>query len=439
MVDLRGSYGSIEIKNPLICGSGPPTHTPEACKRASDAGFAGVVLKTHASKDAPWTLTHTVGTPTYILTNLQGTDFWSPVPPKKSSSKVRGIKGERKPEYSLVCYSPGIILSYFLGDDYITYANKTKDFVKRDCLVIGSIVAFTEKGWIEQCELINRTNVDLVELNLGCPCALPEGECYPGVIPGAALGAVPSVVEAFTKIAVKHLRIPAIVKLPPQQASSLLSAQAAIRGGAFGINCGDSSFFPSVRIDIETATPGWHPQYPTWHGLWGPWSVPYVSGQIASMRLKGVSVDISASGGTSSFKDIVRFIMAGASSVQPCREIMVQGWDVATKWLEQLEYWMEKKGYKSVKEMRGIAADKIITDYSKLDLPVPQIMGGPEPKYKMVVNIKKCIDCGWCEASCSHLALKIKGGLPEWNLKNCELCGLCEAVCPVKAISMISK
>jgi ferredoxin len=154
------------------------------------------------------------------------------------------------------------------------------------------------------------------------------------------------------------------------------------------------------------------------------------------MRLNGITLDISASGGTSSFEDAVRFIMAGASTIQPCREIMVQGWDLVTKWLEELESWMEKKGYNSVMEMKGIAADKIITDFSELDLPIPQIMGGPEPKYKMAVNDKKCIDCGWCEACCSHLAIKIENGLPDWEPKKCELCGLCEAVCPVKAISM---
>ncbi len=439
MADLKSSYGGVEMKNPLICAAGPPTHTPEACKRASDAGFSAVVLKTHAAKEAPWGLLHTVGTPVYILTDLKGTDFWRPIPPKKSLPKVRGIKGERKPEYSMVGCHPGVILSYFLGEDYIKYASKTKDLVKHDCLVIGSIVAYTEEGWIEQCELINRTNVDLVEINLGCPCALPEEQCYPGVIPGAALGASPSVVEAFTRIAVDHLHVPAIVKLPPQQSNSLLSAQAAVRGGAAGINCGDSSFFPSVRINIETATPGWHPRYPVWHGIWGPWVSPYVCGQIANMRLNGITVDISACGGTSSFEDIVRFFMAGASSAQPCRELMVQGWDVAKKWLEELEAWMEKKGYNSVMEMRGIAADKIITDYSKLDLPIPQIMGGPEPKYKMVFDDRECIDCAWCEMCCSHLAIKIESGLPNWDSKKCELCGLCEAVCPVKAISMVPK
>ena len=112
---------------------------------------------------------------------------------------------------------------------------------------------------------------------------------------------------------------------------------------------------------------------------------------------------------------------------------------MATKWLEELETWMETKGYSSIMEMKGIAADKIITDYSKLDLPIPQIMGGPEPKYKMVVDNRKCIDCGWCGACCSHLAIKIENGLPNWELKKCELCGLCEAICPVKAISMVPK
>jgi dihydroorotate dehydrogenase len=60
-------------------------------------------------------------------------------------------------------------LSYFLDEDYIPYANKTKELLEPyDCKVIGSIHAFTEEGWEEQCDIIKKTKVDAVELNLSC-------------------------------------------------------------------------------------------------------------------------------------------------------------------------------------------------------------------------------------------------------------------------------
>jgi dihydroorotate dehydrogenase len=45
MADLTSKYGGIKVKNPLVCASGPPTHTPEACLRAAKAGSGAVVLR----------------------------------------------------------------------------------------------------------------------------------------------------------------------------------------------------------------------------------------------------------------------------------------------------------------------------------------------------------------------------------------------------------
>jgi dihydropyrimidine dehydrogenase (NAD+) subunit PreA len=128
--------------------------------------------------------------------------------------------------------------------------------------------------------------------------------------------------------------------------------------------------------------------------------------------------------------------MSGASTVQICRTVMAEGWDVVTGWLKFIDTWMDKKGYKSIEEMRGIAADRVITDYSKLPLIRPQVMGGPKPSKKIFLHKKKCIQCGWCEPSCSHLAIQWEDGYPKFDRIKCELCGMCESTCPVGALEM---
>jgi hypothetical protein len=106
-----------------------PTHTPEACLRVVRAGFAGVVLKTN-SREAPGPLLHTVAWPTYRLIDIDSKEEWKPIPPKKSAPKINGKKGEKKPPYPACLNSPGIILNYFLNEDYIiTYANRTKELL----------------------------------------------------------------------------------------------------------------------------------------------------------------------------------------------------------------------------------------------------------------------------------------------------------------------
>jgi ferredoxin len=128
--------------------------------------------------------------------------------------------------------------------------------------------------------------------------------------------------------------------------------------------------------------------------------------------------------------------MSGASTVQICRTIMAEGWDVVTDWLEFIKKFMEKKNYKTIDDLKGIAADRVITDYSKLPLFRPQIMGGPKPTKQIVLNKRKCIQCGWCEPACSHLAITWDDGHPKFDREKCELCGMCESVCPVGALQM---
>lgn len=438
MVDLSTSYGGVKLKNPLICASGPPTHTPEACLRAMQAGFSAVVLKTHGI-EASELLLNTVGRPVYRMTDWRCLDLWKPIPPKPSDPRLGKKRGKKSPYYTLTLISPGVILSYFRGEKYIEYVNKTKDLLSDDALVIASIVAFTEKGWDEQCQLIKRTRADMVELNFGCPYVAAEKETFPGLIPGVPIGAQPEVVGKYTKFCTERLKIPVICKLPPQQANPLASALACQRGGASGITFSDSGLFPSLTIDTETGEVGWHPDYPTFSSSWGPWMVPYILGNVVNFKKNGIKIDISASGGSYDPADIIRFLMAGAGTVQPCRQVMVEGWEVAGEWLEYLKHWMERKGYKSIEEFKGIAVEKVITDYTKLPLEVPQIMGGPTPTKEIVLDEKKCIECGWCEACCSHLAITMVEGLPSFDRSKCEVCGLCETICPTKALVMKPK
>jgi len=438
MAELKTQYCGVELKNPLICASAPPTHTPEACRRAAEAGFAAVVLKTHGV-ELPDSLLKTVGRPTYAMADWRGINRWQPKAPKKSMSRKYGRKGKVETPYTMISISPGVILSYFVGDKYVDYVNKTKDLVSDDCLVIASIVAITERGWEEQCNLIRKTNADMVELNFGCPHTFAEGKEPEDFSEEPLLGSMPDLIEKYTTFCIDRLDIPVISKIQPEGVSLLALAKICQEAGAMAINFSDSSFLHALRIDIEEETVGWSRDYPSFSTFWGPWVTPYICGKLVHFRKNGIKIDLSASGGVSSGADVIRLMMAGATTVQAARSIMVEGWDVVHEWLDFMNEWMERKGYRSLKEIYGSAVDKVITDYSKLPLYVPQIMGGPEPDKKMVVNAEKCIGCGWCEACCSHLAIRLSNDIPEFDYKRCEVCGLCEGVCPVGAIKMVDK
>jgi ferredoxin len=97
---------------------------------------------------------------------------------------------------------------------------------------------------------------------------------------------------------------------------------------------------------------------------------------------------------------------------------------------------MERNGYNSIEDLRGIIVDKVVTDSAKFEQRIPQKVGGPPPPNEVVLDERKCIDCGWCEAGCMFLAIEIGEGLPRVDRKKCETCGMCVELCPVGALAM---
>jgi dihydropyrimidine dehydrogenase (NAD+) subunit PreA len=440
-VDLSTRYGGIKIKNPIMGGSGPPSQSLDICKKADKANAAGFVLKTNL-EEITERLATTIGHPHYRMADLSGLEPWRPIPPKKSDPVIRGKKGVMQPPYSLIIIPLGIPVPAFGWlDDYIDHYKEIRKGISEDCLVVPSFYAASKKGWDRHFRRIKEMNPAAVELELSCPIVagvpgLELGDMLQGLAPGEPPCARPEVLERVVKYVVDHVDVPVIVKL---NAMSFRNVEAALRCqevGAQGIQLADSSTGLMLKIDPETATPGWHPDFPTAGGGWGRWIIQTICGQIYQMRKGGVKIDITACGGVTYAMDVVRYIMSGASSVHVCRVVMAEGWGIVTGWLEELSQWMEKKGYSNIKDMQGIVIDKVETDINKLPFERPQIMGGPRPSQEMLVSEEKCIGCRWCAEACMYCAIEVPNELAVINKDKCEACGMCEALCPVGAIKM---
>ena len=436
MVDLSVNYCGLKFKNPIICASSPATHTPEACQKVFEAGFAGVVLKTNP-RDPTGMEEKMVSRPAYRLGDWRGQGRWKPIPPKASDPRKGKKLGIKKPPYTFFLTTPGAN-AFFREEKYLDYIKRAKDLGGDDFRVIASITGNSEKRWKEQCELINRSEADLVELNLSDPglVRMWSMEGFSGIKPDQPSPAIPEIAEKVCKLCTDILEIPSAAKLHLQIPSPSLAAKACERSGVSGLVFANSSLRPGLRIDIETGEVGL-PGFPCFQGVWGPWVALLISGNIANFRINGLKLDISGCGGIIEPEDVIRFIMAGANTVQIARTVMIEGWGIATEFLDFIQEWMEKKGYKNFDEIKGIAVDKVVTDCNQFKSGIPQIMGGPLPTQKIKVDEKKCITCGWCEAACMYLAIEIKKEYPEIDPTLCEVCGMCEAICPMRAISII--
>jgi dihydropyrimidine dehydrogenase (NAD+) subunit PreA len=236
-----------------------------------------------------------------------------------------------------------------------------------------------------------------------------------GVKMGA--GAVDATYESV-KACAKILKKPFSVKITPQTNDPVAIAKQAEAAGAYAVNI--SARFSGLMLDIETAKP-------VPFGSIGGYGGPYLSGyglRLVSQAAKQLKIPIIGGLGVWDWRDIVAYIMCGATLVQSAVGVMLQGYKVTGKWVDLMSTWMGSKGYNSLDEMRGVALPNII---KTADVP-----RAPE-NVSVTINTEKCTKCGVCVRSCFYDAINLTKAGAVVNSKACSVCGLCTEVCPSNA------
>ena len=175
------------------------------------------------------------------------------------------------------------------------------------------------------------------ELNVSCPNVKAGG---------LEFGADPrSLTEVITR-ARKATRKPIFVKLSPTLQDIGRSAQTAADAGADGISVVNT--LPGLLIDVDTRKPvlGFGTG-----GVSGPGLLPV--GVLATYKVaKAVRLPIIGVGGISAAKDIVQYVLAGASLVAVGTAAMQQP-RLPEKLVADLGRWCREKGVSSLSELRG--------------------------------------------------------------------------------------
>jgi len=79
----------------------------------------------------------------------------------------------------------------------------------------------------------------------------------------------------------------------------------------------------------------------------------YVLRWIGMVSGQDIKIDISASTGVHSGADALKYLLAGAHSVQVCSVLYKKGLNYLNVMNSQIEEWMDKNGFKSIHEFRG--------------------------------------------------------------------------------------
>jgi dihydropyrimidine dehydrogenase (NAD+) subunit PreA len=390
MVDLTVEIGGVKFKNPVVVGSATPTMDAIRMRHGIDGGAGAVIAKSLFGE-----------------AGKLGRQFPRP--------RFKLIDYREYPGYPNVLPHAFTLrsLEECSAFDYPTYMkdiNRAKDLIKDDGVVIASLSGSSLEEWKEMCELVNKTNADFVEVNNSCPFAADMG-----VKMGA--GAVDLTYEVV-KTCAGILKKPFSVKITPQANNPVDIAKQVEAGGAYAVNM--AARFSGIVIDIETAKP-----IP--FGSLAGYGGPYLIGlglRLVSQAAKELKMPIIAGLGVWDWRDIVAYIMCGATLVQSAVGIMLQGYKITGKWVESMSAWMEGKGYKSLNDIRGIALANIL---KTADVPRK-----PE-NVKVTIDTKKCTKCGACLRSCFYDAIQLTKVGAVINPSACDVCGMCVEVCPERA------
>lgn len=213
------------------------------------------------------------------------------------------------------------------------------EMLKLNTVSIANLAGHDLESYVKGAELLDKTDVPMIELNISCPNVKAGGMAW-GINPEQAKICVSAVRKATRK--------PLIVKLSPNAPDLVAVAKACVEAGADALSLINT--IQAVAIDIESGRPYFNNIKA---GLCGPTVKPIALRMVYDV-CKEVKVPVIGLGGISKWQDAVEFIMAGASAIQ-VGSATFSNPKAMIEIIQGLENFMKSHGYKSIEEMRGIA------------------------------------------------------------------------------------
>ncbi|KXA95701.1 dihydroorotate dehydrogenase [candidate division MSBL1 archaeon SCGC-AAA259E19] len=295
--NLHVHLGDLHLRNPTLLAAGIMGLTGASLKRVWDSGAGGVITKS-VSKEAR-----------------------------------EGYSGPRVVETPC-----GLINSMGLPNPGIeSMLEEIKIAKDSGGLVIGSIFGNEVKEFAELAGKIDKVGADAIELNLSCPHAENL----------STIGQNPKLTKKVIE-ACKDSEIPIWVKLPGNtHIPNLIEvAKSAEKAGADAIVL--TNTLPAMSIDVTSERPilgnitG---------GLSGP-AIKPIGLRLVYEVYEKVDIPIIGAGGVESGKDMIEYILAGASAVEIGTGIMKRDLDVFKKVCEEASTFLDER---KVKDLVGSA------------------------------------------------------------------------------------
>lgn len=216
-------------------------------------------------------------------------------------------------------------------------ANELPFMLAQGVPVIANASGNTAEDYKYVVKRLCEVGVHAIELNISCPNVKAGGMSF-GVEPCAVENIVKQVRPVCTK--------PLIVKLSPNVANIAENARAAERAGADAVSLINT--ITGMAVDIQTRRPLLGNRI---GGLSGP-AIKPVALKMVWDCYNAVKIPVIGCGGVSNYKDVIEFMLCGASLVQVGTLNLTD--PMATyQIIKDLEKWCKDNGVKSLDEIIG--------------------------------------------------------------------------------------
>lgn len=211
--------------------------------------------------------------------------------------------------------------------------------------VIASIFGSKITEFGEIAKKASAANPHLIEVNISCPNVEDEF--------GRPFACDPGIAGVVTRTVKKSTKIPVFIKLSPNVSNIGEIAKSVQDAGADGITA-INTVGPGMAINIEARKPILSNKS---GGVSGPGIKPIAVKAVYDIY-KSAKIPIIGTGGITTGRDAIEIIMAGASAAGVGSAVYYRGPEVFSAICEEMQEFMDKEGFKSIKEMRGIAHEK---------------------------------------------------------------------------------
>ena len=255
-------------------------------------------------------------------------------------TKGTSLKPKNGNKPSRVCETPsGMLNSIGLQNPGVEYfAENDLPFLRKyDTKVIVNACGSSIEEYVELCKILNKLDIDGVELNLSCP-NVKEG-CM-------AFGNTYEGVKKVTTEVRKVLDKPLIVKLTPNVTNIAEIAKAVEDAGADGVSLINTLL--GMKIDIYKKAPV---LANITGGLSGP-AIRPVAVRMVYQVAKAVKIPILGMGGIISGEDAIEFMLAGATAISIGAGNFIDPY-TSIKTIEEIEDYMRKENIDDINEIIG--------------------------------------------------------------------------------------